>query len=425
LVPHFEKMLYDNALLARIYLDAYRVTGEGDLRAVCEQTLDYLLADMRSPEGGFYTARDADSEGEEGVFYVWTVAEIAEVLPADEARLFMRCYDVTEKGNFEGHNILHLPHDLAAVAGSEGLQRSTLEGRLASARERLLEVRSLREHPFRDEKILVSWNAMTLRTLAEAGATLGRADFIEAATQTAEFLWRELRVEGRLLHTYKDGESKIHGFLDDHAALGNALLSLHAATLESTWLEAAQWLCDQILELFWSEESGRLFDTPLGADTLVLRPRDPMDNATPSGTSLGVELLVRAGHIFDETRYRDVASRVLTGESDALRQYGPAFGRLLSAYDRSLAAPVEIALVGDSTDTGAQLLIEEAHQRLLPNLTIVGGSGGPSGLSVPLLEDRGLVEGVATAYVCRLYSCRLPVTTPDALAAELAAISAN
>ena len=425
LVPHFEKMLYDNALLARMYLEAYRVTGEDDLRVICEQTLDYMLSDMRSPEGGFYTARDADSEGEEGVFYIWTAEEVSEVLAPDDARLFMRCYDVSEQGNFEGRNILHMPHELAALADSEGLHQSALEETLASAREKLLAARSGREHPFRDEKILVSWNAMTLRALAEAGATLGRADFIEAAKRAADFIWTELRDRDGLLHTYKDGESKIHGFLDDYAAFGNALLSLHSATAEPEWLEPTRWLCDQIVERFWSEESGRLFDSPLGGDQLVLRPRDPMDNATPSGTSLAVELLVRAGHVFDDTSYRDIASRVLVGESEALHQFGPAFGRLLSAYDRSLAAPTEIVLIGDPAVAAMRALIREAHKQFLPNLTVVGGHPESSGLGSPLFEGRELVDGSPTAYVCRHYSCRLPVTTPEALAEELAALAGS
>ena len=423
LVPHFEKMLYDNALLARAYLDAWRVTGSDDLREVAVQTLEYLLSDMRSPEGGFYSARDADSEGKEGKYYVWTTAQVGALLEREEARLFARLYDVTATGNFEGANILHLPHEPEAVARSEGMTAIELEQRMAAARDRLLAARAEREAPFRDEKVIVAWNAMTLRALAEAGPALGRPDFTAAARACAELLWTGLRPEGRLLHTWMEGgEAKIPGFLDDHAALGNALLSLHGATLEARWLDATRWLCDEILERFWDETEGTAFDTPTDAEALVLRPRDPMDNATPSGPSLAAELLVRASHAFGEERYAEVARRIVAHDSAVLGRYGPAFGRMLSVLDRTLSPPTEVAIVGRG-DADTEALVRVAHEGFHSNGLVVGRLEGEEVGGVPLLEQRRMVDDRPTAYACRAYACRLPVTDPEALRRELAALA--
>ncbi len=419
LVPHFEKMLYDNALLARCYLDAYRVTGSDDLRAVAIDTLDYLLADMRSPEGGFYSARDADSEGEEGTFYLWSPAEVEALLEPAEARLFQRLYDVSPGGNFEGRSILHLPHGTEAVSAAEGIPTGELERRMAAARAILLEARARREPPFRDEKILVSWNGMAIRAFAEAGAALGRWDYVDAATAAAEFLWSELRPRGRLLHTYKDGEAKIPAFLDDHGALGNALLSLHGATLDARWLDAVRWLCDEVLERFWDDAEGTVFDTAADAEELFLRPRDPMDNATPSGPSLAAELLIRAGHAFDEDRYREGARRIVDHEAQVLARYGPAFGRMLSTLDRLLAAPVEIVIAGSPDEAATRALVEAAHEDFLPG-GVIAGRREESGDGIPLLAGRGPVEGRPAAYVCHGYACRLPVTDPAEIRGELA-----
>jgi uncharacterized protein YyaL (SSP411 family) len=420
LVPHFEKMLYDNALLARIYLDAYRVTGEEDLRAVAERTLEYLVADMLSPEGGFYTARDADSEGEEGRYYVWTAAEVEEVL-GDDARTFMRAYDVTPGGNFEGRNILHLPHDIPVLARAVDRDPAELEAELAASRARLLEARRSREEPQLDDKILVSWNAMAIRAFAEAGACLGRPDFVAVAERAAELLWTELRRSGRLLHTYRDGVAKIPGFLEDYAALGNALLSLHGATLDARWLEGARWACGEVLTHFQTE--GTLFDTAVDAEALVIRPRDAMDNATPSGTSLAAELFVRVGHALDEEECRRAAEQVFEKEAPVLARFGPAYGRLLSALDRSIAEPVEIVIVGARDDAATGRLVRAAHRRFVRNLTVVGRHPDEPMDGVPLLEDRHLSEGRPAAYICRGYTCRLPVTAADAVVAEIDALS--
>ena len=419
LVPHFEKMLYDNALLARLYVDAYRLTGAPDFRAVAEEVLADLLADLRSPAGAFRTARDADSEGEEGTFYVWRPEEIEAVLGVDRARPFMRVYGVAEGGNFEGRSILHVAVDPEEVAREEGMDDSALRQHLAEDRARLLATRAEREPPFLDEKVLTSWNAMTIRALAEAGATLGRWDYVEAAAEAARFIDARMFEDGRLLRVFMDGKAKIRGFLEDHAALGNACLSLHGATLDPHWLERARWCCEEILTRFRDEESGVFYDTASDGEALVVRPRDATDGATPSGTSLAAELFVRAGHLFDEARYRDAAERILSAEAGAMERFGPAFGRLLSVLDRARAAPVEVAIVGPPDAAETRALIQAAHAHFVPNLTVVGHDPGVAVPGVPLLEGRGLVDGRPAAYVCRAYACYLPVTDASGVQSEL------
>ncbi|MCH7992180.1 MAG: thioredoxin domain-containing protein [Gemmatimonadetes bacterium] len=422
LVPHFEKMLYDNALLARAYLDAFRLTEFDDLRAVVVDTLDYLAADMQSSEGGFFAARDADSEGVEGTFYVWTPTEIETLLGTEEARLFSRVYDVSTAGNFDGRSILHLPHEIGTVARAEGIGEAELEQRMTVARHQLHEERATREAPFRDEKIIVAWNGLALRAFAEAGATLGRPDYLEVARRAADFAWTTLRVGDRLFHSYMEGVSKVPAFLDDHAALGNGYLSLHGATLERRWLDATRWLCDEILDRFWDDEAGTVFDSAHDAESLILRPRDPMDNATPSGPSLAAELLARAGQAFDDDRYRDAARAIVDREAVAMARYGPAFGRMLSVLDRTISDPIEIAIVGGD-DEATAALIQAAHTDFLAHAVIVGRKDGDAPAGIPLLEGRDMVDGQPTVYVCRRYACRNPVTDVSGVLRGLRAAS--
>ncbi len=420
LVPHFEKMLYDNALLARVYLNAFQITGDTDLRDVAKRTLDHLLRDMRDPDGGFYSALDADSEGEEGIFYVWTPPQVREVLDGETATLLERCYDVSDIGNFEGRSILHLPHDLEAVARSEGLEPDALRERLRTAGDLLLEARSLREPPFRDEKILASWNGMAIRALAEAGGALGREIYVEAAVSALDFVLSKMRRDDRLLRSYKDGESHIDAFLEDYGAVGNALMTVYEATLEPHWLNEIRWITNRMIELFWHEDTGVFYDAPTSGEELIVRPRDIMDNATPSGNSLAVELLLRTAHLFGDERHQEIAERVLAREAGSLARFPAAFGRLLAGLDRTVAAPVEIAIIGERADPATRELLGAALAPYLPNRTMAGVAPGEvSGHSVPLLVDRTALEDKPTAYVCESYACRAPVTNPEALSEQL------
>ena len=420
LVPHFEKMLYDNALLARLYLNAYQVTGDPEFRRVAEGTLDHLLTDMRASEGGFYSALDADSEGEEGTFYLWTPSEVRELLDREVADVFMRCYDVSEDGNFEKSNILHLAHDLGPVAKREGMNLERLRGLLQDARHVLLEARKLREPPFRDEKILASWNGMAIRALAEAGGALNQPRFLAAAVRGLDFLLGSMREGGRLRRSYKDGTTRIDAFLEDYAAVGNAILTLYEATLSPRWLDEVAWITERVVAFFWDDTDGVFHDAPKDGEALAVRARDLMDNATPSGNSLAIELLIRSAHLFGEERHRDIAHRVLDREAGFMARFPAAFGRLLSVLDRTVADPVEIAIVGARDDARTLALLQAALKPYMPNRTIAGtvpGEGLPHRLPVLEGRDRGAEPA---AYVCERYACKAPVADPVALAAQLA-----
>ena len=419
LVPHFEKMLYDNALLGRLYLNAHQITGDPELRRVAEGTLDHLLTDMRAPEGGFYSALDADSDGEEGTFYVWTPSEVRELLDAEVADLFMRCYDVSEEGNFEGSNILHVAHDLGAVAMREGVGLEPLRELLQDARHVLLEARKLREPPFRDEKILASWNGIAIRALAEAGGALNQPRFRAAAVSGLDFLLANMREGDRLRRSYKDGTARIDAFLEDYAAVGNAILSVYEATLEPRWLDEAAWITERVVELFWDDTDSVFHDGPKDGETLAVRARDLMDNATPSGNSLAVELLIRSAHLFGEERHRDIAHRVLDREAGFMARFPAAFGRLLGALDRTVADPVEVVIVGARDDARTLELLQAALSPYMPNRTIAGTAPGENlAHKIPVLEGRnGGAE--PTAYVCERYACQPPVSDAIALAEQL------
>jgi uncharacterized protein YyaL (SSP411 family) len=409
LVPHFEKMLYDNALLLRLYVAGWQAGGDESLLGVAREIAGWLLTDMRDPAGGFYSARDADSEGEEGKFYVWTRNELTRVLGAERARLFARVYDVSDAGNWEGTNVLNLPHDVDAVARSESIAPEELSRRLASMRAELLDARGGREAPFRDEKVLASWNGLTLRALAEAGAVLGEETWVEAARDGLDFILTEMRSGDRLLHVWKEGEAKIGGFLEDYAAVGNALLSLHEATLETSRLEQARWCVEKVLELFRDEGTGLFFDTAVDAETLVVRPRDVMDNATPAGNSLAVELLLRAATTFGEPAWEEAAVRAIDAEAVAARAYPLAFGRLLSAASRRFLPPVEVAIVGPRADAATRALARAALEPWLPQRVLVGADENEAlPFPVPLLESRPLHGGRPTAYVCSRMTCKEP-----------------
>jgi len=418
LVPHFEKMLYDNGLLARVYLHAFQITGDPELRDAATSTLDYILEDLRGPEGGFYSARDADSEGEEGLFYLWRPQEVDDILGEVEGALLRQTYDVSEMGNFEGSNILHLPRGLDSLATTEGIPLEELEDRLSRSRNALKQARSLREPPFRDEKVLVSWNSFVLRALAEAGASLGREDYLEAARVNASFLLDNLREGGRLLRSWKDGSAKVPAFLEDHAGLGNALLSLYEATLEPRWLVDALDLAEEVLKLFWEENEGLFYDSPHDGERLVLRPRDIMDNATPSGNSLAVELLLRTVSLTGAKRLREPALRTLAREADAMRRFPSAFGRLLSGLTLHLDPPVEVVLLGREGEALLGEMLRAAHRPYLPNRVIAGG--GPARLPpFPLFQGREPKGDGPTAYVCRDFTCSAPMGEPGELLEEL------
>ena len=421
LVPHFEKMLYDNALLARLYLEAYEATGDGFYKRIAEETLGYAMRDMTDPEGGFYSAEDADSEGEEGKFYVWTPEEIERVLEPEDAKLAERFWDVTERGNFEGKNILNVPRPPEAVATEFGISAEELWRRIEAIRERLFAEREKRVRPERDEKVLAAWNGLMLRALALATSVTGREKYRRVAEKNASFLLEKLVVDGRLRRSYKDGQARFNGYLEDYACVADGLLALYEATFERRWLREAASLADAILELFWEEAEGAFYDTAVDHEELVTRPRDLYDNATPSGSSVAVDVLLKLSVLLNREDYQECAETVLENLSGGIAQIPGAFGRLLSALDFHLSKPYEVVIIGDREAPGTKALLETVYSSYLPNKVVAGSSEGDEEAMrlVPLLADRPMRGGEATAYVCVNYACQSPTTEPAELARQL------
>jgi len=416
LVPHFEKMLYDNALLSRVYLHTYLVTGVPFYRRIVEETLDYVAREMTSPEGGFYSTQDADSEGEEGKFFVWTPAEIEQVLSSEAAALFMPYYDVTKHGNFEGKNILHVQPQVRSTDEAQ-VSNEALEASLKQSRAALFQAREKRVKPGRDEKILTSWNGLMLRSFAEAGRYLERLDYIQVASKNADFLLRELRKENRLLRTYKDGRAHLNGFLEDYAFLADGLLALYEATFEPRWFAEARTLMDSAIALFADEQNGGFFDTGSDAEALISRPKDIMDNATPAGNSVAIDVLLRLTAFTGEQSYRKRADDYLQPLADIMTQHPQAFGHVLGALDFALSPSKEIAVLGPLATDDTIALLEATNKHYLPNsvLAYCVPDDQQAIQTVPLLADRPLKDGKATAYVCQNFACQAPVNTAEEL----------
>ena len=423
LVPHFEKMLYDNALLVQLYLEAYQATDNPFYKRTAEETLDYVMRDMTSPEGGFYSAEDADSEGVEGKFYVWTPDEIKEALEPEEAEPAMRYWGVTETGNFEGKNILNVPQSPEAVAADFGFSPDELRERIEKARSKLFDVREERVRPGRDDKVLSAWNGLMLRSFAFAARVLGREDYRAVAEKNAAFLLEKLKSDGRLRRSYKDGRARFNGYLEDYAMVSDGLVALYEATFEPRWLSEADSLCDAMFELFWDAESGTFYDTPADHEKLVTRPRDIYDNATPSGTSVAVDVLLKLALLLDRNDYRQRTEAVLENLSGGMEKLPGAFGRLLSALDFS---PVSASRSSHNRRAGSRRhpdsSVDTVYSRYLPNKVVAGRAEDDeesAGL-VPLLADRPTCDGRATAYVCEGYACQSPTTNDEELAGQLA-----
>ena len=420
LVPHFEKMLYDNALLARLYLHAYLVTGRPMYRRITEETLDYVLREMTDPLGGFYSAQDADSEGEEGKFFVWTPEEIREVLGEEDGNLVGGYFGMTDAGNFEGKTILNVPQEAGSFAEELGLDLEQLEAKIKLAKVSLREVRDGRIHPLLDDKVLASWNGLMLRAFAEASAALKSEDYLNAAIANAEFLLEKMKPEGRLLRTYRDGQAKLLGYLEDYAFVADGLLALYEATFQQRWLDEAISLADSMVELFWDEESGAFYDTGSDHEPLVVRPRDVFDNAQPCGGSVASDLLLRLGVITGNPEYALKGAAPLRGLHDLMGKAPAGTGHWLAALDFHVSSPKEIVIIGPRQDQGTQRLLDTIYGRYLPNKVVVGAEGPLGEPQLPLLQDRGLVDDKPAAYVCQNYVCQLPVTDPVALAEQLA-----
>jgi uncharacterized protein YyaL (SSP411 family) len=398
-VPHFEKMLYDNALLARAYLHGWQVSGEDGLRRVCCETLDWALRELRGPEGGFCSALDADSEGVEGKFYAWTVDQLRAALGAELADPAIAYFGATERGNFEpGLNVL------------EG--RGPEPERLAEIRRKLLGARAERVRPGLDDKRLTAWNALMISALAEAGGVLEREDYVDAAVRCASFVMTELRdPEGRLLRTWKGGRGRLRAYLEDHAFLLEALITLYGATFDPRWYHEAVALADTLIERFEDSGRGGFFTTADDHDQLVARRKDLEDTPIPSGNSAAAFGLLRLALLSGEGKYERHALGVLRLLYPLARRHPHAFGHLLQAADFYLAPVREVAIVG--ADPSA--LVRAVRSEYRPHLVLAGGPAD----GVPLLQGREPVAGKPSAYVCEHFVCKAPVTTAAELTAAL------
>jgi uncharacterized protein YyaL (SSP411 family) len=399
LVPHFEKMLYDNALLASAYLHGWQALGHDRYRRVCEETLDWILAEMRGPEGGFYSALDADSEGEEGRFYVWTPEQIETVLGAAGGEA-IEFYGVTEAGNFEGRNVLHL------AAGAT----VTAPGDFDESRRALYGARAERVRPELDDKRLTAWNALAISALAEAGAVLGREDYLEAARACADFVLGTMRdSKGRLLRSYKDGEARLNAYLEDHAFLLEALLTLYEASFEPRWFEQASALADTTIARFGDAERGGFYSTSDDHEALIARRKEIGDHPIPSGNSAAALGLLRLAALSGKRSHEEWALGVLRLFAKAAPRQPDAFAHLLRALDFQLSPTKEVALVGDDLAALSSVVRSKHH----PHLVL---AGGPAGAKTPeLLENRVAVNGGSAAYVCENFACQAPVTDPNDL----------
>ncbi len=424
LVPHFEKMLYDNALLTRVYLDAYQISGREQYKRTATETLDFVLRELADSNGGFYSAIDADSEGEEGKYYVWTPAEIAGDLGAEDGKLFCDSYGVSEGGNFEGKSILHL----TGAPNGDNYDHEMI----GELRESLLKTRSRRAAPTTDDKVLASWNGLMISAFAKGAQILGEERFIEAAVKAAEFQMSQITADGDLFHSYHASDpnraresSNIPAFLDDYAELSNGLIDLYEATFDTRWLIAAATLVDRMIAKFYDEELDGFFFTSNDHKSLLIRTKPFFDGATPSGNSTATNVLLRLARFLDRPDYRDLAESTILAAQSMMIQQPLAFPHLLCAVDLFLKPPTEITIAGRIGETDTAKLLDAVYSEYLPNRILGLVSPGDSeswseGDTPTLFEGKTMVGDRATAYVCENYACREPVTKVDLLAGLLA-----
>ena len=424
LVPHFEKMLYDNALLSRAYLDAFRLTGDDFYRRITEETLDYVLAEMTDSGGGFYSTQDADSEGEEGKFFVWNPDQFTDLFGAD-AEILRSFFDVSANGNFEGQNIIHVATPPERFARENGLDANDFAAKVRESRAILKVAREERIRPARDEKVIASWNGLMLRAMADAALILDSDTYRLAAQANANFLLEALHQKGRLLHTWTAGKAKIDAYLDDYAMVIDGLLATYSATFNPRYLNSAKELAAEMVDLFWDESVSGFFDTGRDQEALVARPRDFFDNAMPSGTSVAAGVLLQLSALTGDQEFERRATACLRTLAPYVEQSATSFGYLLGVIDSQLSPPRELAIVwqGERSDQDSQIraLLDISREQFIPGLLLVGAPVGENGDLTPLLRDRVAIDGQATAYLCENFACQSPTTDPAELRRQFAA----
>jgi uncharacterized protein YyaL (SSP411 family) len=411
LVPHFEKMLYDNALLSRVFLHAYLVTRTPMFRQIAEETLNFVLREMTSSQGGFYSTQDADSEGEEGKYYLWSIDEIESVLGDETAGIIGDYYDVTSRGNYEGRNILYIPKNAQTEEPDIVSQSKAL----------LLKERQKRVKPGRDDKILASWNGLMLSSLAQAASILHRRDYLDAAIANGSFLLGYMTAEGYLMHTYKDKQAKIAGFLEDYALVIEALLDLHQVTFQGKWLKQAITLTDIMVNEFWDESAGVFYDTGKRHQPLFIRPNNTHNGSMPSGPSSATLILLKVSRLTNDDRLEQIAVKSLQNMIENLSHYSLAFGNWLCALDLQLSNPQEIAVIGPRNDVATEELLDVILDNWNPNRIIAAvDPNDPAPFAdISLLKNRNMIDNEPTVYLCERHSCRMPVNKPDLLRDQL------
>jgi uncharacterized protein len=415
LVPHFEKMLYDNALLSRAYLHAYLLTGNYSYRRISEEILDYIAREMTSPEGAFYSSQDADSDGEEGSFFLWTIKEVESILGEEDAPLFCRYFGITPQGNFEGKNILSIPRPAAWIARMNNIAEEKLLEIIQRGRKLLLEAREKRVKPGRDEKTLTAWNGLMLRSFAEAANSLGRNDYRNIAIRNADFLMSRMYHDGRLFRSYKDGRVRFNAYLEDYACLIDGLISTYEVTFNPRWITDAKALAETMASRFWDSQDGGFYFTSDDHESLIHRPKELYDNATPSGNSTAAYAFLRLSKLTGEDQWTRYSTSILQRTANLILQHPSAFPNMLCALDFFLSKPKEIAIIGDDGDLDTQALLDKVFRAYCPNKVVACGKDG----SLFLLKDKPQVKGMATAYVCQNFTCGLPITSANVLRVEI------
>ncbi len=431
LVPHFEKMLYDNAQLAEVYVEAWQATGNAFYRRVAQETLDYVLRDLRDVRGAFHSSEDADSEGQEGKFYVWGMGEVVQVLGEADAKIAAAWYALSQGGNFDSHeayhrgmNVLHTPRPAAEVAAELGLSPKTLEAKRREIDRKLFDARAKRIRPGLDDKVLTSWNALMITAFARGAQAFGEPRYAQAAAEAANFILRDMTRDGALLHTHRAGESRGAAYLDDYAFLAAALIDLYETDFDVRWLHEADRLVAQMIEKFWDDERAGFYFTSTEHTDLLVRTRASQDGATPSGASVAASALLRLAKYRDKPEYYDRAQALLEAQHRYLVEAPRAFLKMMIAADLFMYPPKEIAVVGPKDDPATRALLAVLRGRFLPNKIVAwydpGAAGAAEiGKAVPLLEGKSLVKGAPAAYVCENFACKQPVTIPEELLAQL------
>ncbi|MBI2844936.1 MAG: thioredoxin domain-containing protein, partial [Chloroflexi bacterium] len=421
-LPHFEKMLYDQAMLAIAYTEAYQATGKKEYRQVAEEIFTYVLRDMTSPEGGFYSAEDADSEGEEGKFYLWSEDEIREAL-GEESELISRIFNTAREGNFReeasgqqtGQNILYLSAPFSALSSEFGITEDELQEKWERSRQKLLAAREKRVHPHKDDKILTDWNGLMIATLAKASTAFGENKYRDAARRAAEFISVKMRNDqGRLYHRYREGETAVPGLLDDYAFMIWGILELYEASFQVYYLEVAVDLAEMMLEHFWDKEHGGFFTTADDGETVLVRRKEIYDGAIPSGNSVAMLDLLRLGRMTANTEFEEKAAEIARAFSKSVGQYPTGYTQLLLAVDFALGPGYEVVIVGDSPDGNAAAMLQQLRQAFIPNKVVLFRPSGQEAEQIIRLaeftKEFTSKDSLPTAYVCENYQCQLPTT---------------